>query len=431
MGLGLVELILHLFFQKKARSDMKIGIEAINAYMGQACLDIRTLFQARNLDMSRFDNLMMEQKSVGLPCEDPVTNAVNAAKPIIDQLSPAEKNKIELVITGTESGLDFGKSLSTYIHDHLGLQRKCRLFEIKQACYGGTAAFQMAASFIASQASPGAKALVIATDIARAAMKNTYAEPSQGVAAIAMLVGNDPQILELDFGANGYHAYEVMDTCRPEPEIETGDPDLSLLAYLDCLEASYAAYAERVEGADFQTTFDYLIFHTPFAGMVKGAHRKMMRQLKKAPPEVIDEDFKRRVAPSLRYCVKVGNAYSATLYLALCGLIDTIDLTSPKRLGLFSYGSGCSSEFYSGIITPQSKAKLKLMHLDDLISRRHLLTMSEYENILELNMEGFFGIKDKIFEPSRYQEIYNKQFAGKGLLVLKKSNFYHREYDWS
>lgn len=71
---------------------MGVGIEAINAYGGATFLDVRTLFEARGLDLERFGNLMMEKKSVGLPCEDPVTNAVNAAKPIIDALSEDEKN---------------------------------------------------------------------------------------------------------------------------------------------------------------------------------------------------------------------------------------------------------------------------------------------------------------------------------------------------
>lgn len=410
---------------------MQVGIEAMNAYVGQTSLDIRTLFQARNLDMSRFENLMMSHKSVGLPCEDPVSNAVNAAKPIIDQLSEAEKNKIELVVTGTESGLDFGKSISTYIHHYLGLSRRCRLFEIKQACYGGTASLQTAVGFVASGASPGAKALVIATDMARAAAKMTYAEPSQGVAAVAMLVGQKPEILELDFGANGYHGYEVMDTCRPEPEIETGDPDLSLLAYLDCFEASFKAYADRVKGTDFAKTFDYLAFHTPFAGMVKGAHRKMMRQLFKATPDIIEADFQKRVLPSLRYCVQVGNAYGATLYLALCGLIDSIDLNSPKRVGLFSYGSGCSSEFYSGIITPRSKEKLKSQRIGEAVAKRYALTMTEYDHILDLCANIFFGVKELILDTAPYQKIYDSQFAGRGLLVLKNIKGYHREYDWS
>ena len=60
--------------------------------------------------------------------------------------------------------------MSTYVHHYLGLNRNCRLFELKQACYSGTAGFQMAVNFILSQTSPGAKALVIATDIARAVL---------------------------------------------------------------------------------------------------------------------------------------------------------------------------------------------------------------------------------------------------------------------
>src|ERR1051325_6839596 len=122
---------------------MGVGIEAINVYAGRACLDIRQLFQARGLDMRRFGNLMMAQKSANLPCEDPVTNAVNAAKPLVDAVSPAERERIELVIVGTEPGLAYAKPISTYVHECLGLGRCCRSFEPKHACYGGTAALQM------------------------------------------------------------------------------------------------------------------------------------------------------------------------------------------------------------------------------------------------------------------------------------------------
>lgn len=408
---------------------MPVGIEAINAYVGQASIDIRTLFKGRNLDLSRFDNLMMQQKTVGLPCEDPVTNGVNAAKKIIDQLNESEKNQIELLITATESGLDFGKSLSNYIHKYLGLSRRCRMFEVKQACYAGTAALNMAAGIIAQQ--PNAKALVVATDVARAAVKMTYAEPSQGVCAVAMLISNQPTIFELDLGANGFYGFEVMDTFRPDPEIETGDPDLSLLTYLDCLEGSFQDYREHVEGADFASTFDYLAFHTPFAGMVKGAHRKMMRELNHATPEVIEEDFKKRVLPSLRYPMKTGNAYSASLYLALCSLIDSIQINNPKRVGMFSYGSGCASEFFSGIITPESKKKLSEMRISEALEQRYSLTMEEYNSLLDSCVSGYFGYKDHMIDNTKFQHIYDEKFQGKGLLILKEVKNYIREYVWS
>src|SRR3546814_3032893 len=183
----------------------------------------------RKLDTARFDNLLMKQKSVALPYEDPVTVAINAARPVIDRLSEAEKDRIELLITCSESGIDFGKSLSTYVHHHLGLSRNCRLFEIKQACYSGTAGLHMAANFILSQASPGAKALVIATDISRflvtgdgdaLSMDWGYLEPSGGAGAVGLLVSEKPEIFQLDVGANGYYSYEVMDKCRPIADSE-------------------------------------------------------------------------------------------------------------------------------------------------------------------------------------------------------------------
>ncbi|MEJ2691596.1 MAG: hydroxymethylglutaryl-CoA synthase [Candidatus Thiodiazotropha sp.] len=407
---------------------MRVGIEAINFYGGIAYVNIRHMFEQRGLDLERFDNLMIDKKSIGFPCEDPVTIGVNAAKPILDELSEKDRNSIELVITSSESGLDFGKSLSTYIHDYLDLSRNCRLFEVKQACYGGTAAFQMAACFVASQASPDAKALVVATDVPRAAAKNTYAEPSQGFGAVAILVSNTPDILELDWGATGQYSFEVMDTCRPIPELETGDPDLSLLSYLDCLDNSYLAYQNKVEGVSLQHTFDYLAFHTPFAGMVKGGHRKLMRQVTKSSPEIIEADFERRVAPSLTYCTQVGNVYSATLYLALCGLIDSADLGEFSRIGLFSYGSGCSSEFYSGIVTSESQQKLKRMQIDARLTGRRELQISEYDRILDLNAEWAFGIKDKEVDVTDFGDIYGEYFEGKGLLVLKRVKNYHREY---
>src|SRR5262245_31382026 len=135
-----------------------VGIEAMSVCGGTAYVDVAQLAGHRRLDSTRFENLLMKEETVALPDEDPVTFGVNAAKPIVDALSDAEKERIELLVTCTESGIDFGKSISTYIHHYLGLNRNCRLFEIKQACYSGTAGFQMAINFILSSVSPGARA---------------------------------------------------------------------------------------------------------------------------------------------------------------------------------------------------------------------------------------------------------------------------------
>ncbi len=410
------------------------GIEALNVYGGAACLDVRELCVHRGLDIPRFENLLMREKAVALPCEDPITFAVNAAKPLIDAMSDAERARIEMVVTCTESGIDFGKSISTYVHHHLGLGGNCRLFEVKQACYSGAAGLQMAVNFVLSGTSPGAKALVIATDLSRFALADTaaiqewaYSEPSSGAGAVAMVVSDTPHVLRIDPGAYGNHGFEVMDTCRPGPDTEAGDADLSLMAYLDCCEHAYKDYARRVEGADFRDTFGYLSFHTPFGGMVKGAHRHLMRKLYKAPVAEIEEDFTRRLGPSLTFGQRVGNTAGGSVFVGLAGLLESVELADPCRIGLFSYGSGCCSEFFSGIVTPDGQKRLRNMGIGAALDRRYRLSMDEYERLLRGDQVIRFGQRDAAVDPAIVPAAW-ATFEGSGRLVLEAMVGYHREY---
>lgn len=416
----------------------EVGIEYINAFGGTAFLDVMELAKHRKLDEARFSNLLMKEKAVALPFEDPVTFAVNAAKPIIDKLSKQERERIELLITCTESGIDFGKSISTYVHDYLGLSRNCRMFEIKQACYSGTAGFQMAVNFLLSQTSPGAKALVIATDISRFVAEKggdalsedwSYAEPSGGAGAVAILMSENPYIYQVDVGANGYYGYEVMDTCRPMPDSEAGDADLSLLSYLDCCENSLKEYLARVEGANYQNTFDYLAFHTPFGGMVKGAHRNMMRKFTKVATSDIEEDFRIRVAPGLNYCQRVGNIMGATLFLSLASTISKGIYDTPKRLGCFSYGSGCCSEFYSGVVFPQGAERVRDFNIDKILNERYPLSCEEYDELLINNASVKFGTRNVIIDTD-FISGARESIIGKNRLVLSEIKEFHRVYKW-
>lgn len=415
----------------------RVGIEAMNVFGGSAVLDVAALARHRGLDQVRLDNLLMREKAVALPFEDPVTFAANAARPLLDRMEPAERDRIELLITCTESGIDFSKSASTYLHRVLGLSRHCRMFELKQACYAGTAGLQTAVNLILSGTSPGAKALVIATDISRyflpaggdpAAQEWAYAEPSGGAGAVAMLVSEVPHVFRLDVGASGYYGYEVMDTCRPAPDSEAGDPDLSLLSYLDCCEQAYRAYAAKVEGADYRETFQYLAFHTPFGGMVKGAHRTMMRKLAKAKPAEIAEDFERRVAPGLVYCGRVGNIMGATVFLSLASTVCAGGVDSARRIGLFSYGSGCCSEFYSGVVTADGAARLKEIDIDGHLDSRYALSLPEYDRLLGAGGFVRFGTRDVDVDTGMVDPTRTTQAER---LVLTGIKDYHREYTWT
>ena len=417
---------------------ISVGIEAMNVFGGTAYLDVMRLAKHRQLDTSRFDNLLMKEKAVALPYEDPVTYAVNAARPLVDSLSEEEKDRIELLITCTESGIDFSKSMSTYIHHYLGLNRNCRLFELKNACYSGTAGFQMAVNFILSQASPGAKALVIATDISRFMVAEagealtedwSYAEPSSGAGAVAILVSERPYVFQVDAGANGYYGYEVMDTCRPAPDSEAGDAELSLLSYLDCCEQSFLEYQKRVAGADYRNSFHYLAFHTPFGGMIKGAHRTMMRKMANAMPSEIEADFNERVMPGLIYCQRVGNIMGGTVFLSLASTIDQGRFDTPRRIGCFSYGSGCCSEFYSGIVAAQAQERQHAFNIEDQLNDRYQLSMDEYETLLKGSGEVKFGTRNVKLDFELLPGVM-ASCQGKQRLILEEIREFHREYRW-
>jgi len=413
---------------------IRAGIEKANFFPGSASLNAKTLAEKRNLDMQRFDNLLMQEKTVILPYEDTISLGVNAAMPIIRSLSQAERDRIEMVVSCTESAVDFGKSISTYFQDLLGLSRNCRLFEIKNACNSGAVGFQVALNYILSQVSPGAKVLVIASDISRFLITGgnkdiekewSLTEPSGGSGAAAVLFSDQPDIFELDPGANGFYGYEVMDTCRPSADIEAGDADLSLLSYLDCCENTFRAYQQRVEGADYGESFDYLAFHTPFGGMVKGAHRSMMRKFTKLRGAAIQDDFDRRVIPGLTYCRRVGNVMGATMALSLMSSICNGEFEQEKRIGCFSYGSGCASEFFSGVVGVNAQAIMRDVNIEGQLNQRYALSMDEYEQILHGSADGKFGTRYGVPNTSVVPEARRP-----GLLYLKEINDFHREYEW-
>jgi polyketide biosynthesis 3-hydroxy-3-methylglutaryl-CoA synthase-like enzyme PksG len=413
-----------------------VGIEAMNAFLGSAFLNVEKLAIHRKLDMTRFTNLLLKEKTIALPYEDPITFGLNAARPLIEAMSPAEKDRIEMVITCTESAFDFGKSMSTYLHKLLGLNRNCRLFEMKNACYSGVAGLQMAVNFVLSQASPGAKVLVVATDISRFTMMKggealtqdwSFFEPSAGAGAVAMIVSDMPYVFQIDVGANGYYGYEVMDTCRPIPETEAGDADLSLLSYLDCCEKSFQEYKNRVPGVDFAKTFGYLAMHTPFGGMVKGAHRDMMRKTVKANPKDIEADFERRVVPGILYCQRVGNIMGATMLLALLSTIDHGDFHTSQRIGCFSYGSGCCSEFFSGVVSQDSQERVRALGVKDQLDKRYELTMEEYDNLLVSNNAVRFGTRNVVLDTDFIPQARSAQ-GGKTVFLTEIKEF-KRQYE--
>jgi polyketide biosynthesis 3-hydroxy-3-methylglutaryl-CoA synthase-like enzyme PksG len=403
-----------------------VGIESIGVYGGVAGVDVPALFRARGLDDQRRANLMMQRRTVALPCEDVVTFAAVAARAALADLTDDERRSIELVVVGTESAVDFGRSTSTFLHSLLGLPRTCRLFEIKQACYGGMAALQTACALVAASPRPQSRALVVAADVA-SPMRRSYMEPSQGAGAVAMLVSRSPRVAVLDAGAYGCHSYDSGDGSRPVRDRDVFNVDLSLLTYLDCLQHSWADYSAVVADADIVDSFHRLAMHTPFPGMVRGAHRSLLRRLGRLPDAEVEADFTQRVAPSLVYPAQVGNIYAGMIMLALASMIDHTP-TEGYRAGLFAYGSGCSSEFASAVVLPGARAKLSEAGIAEQLAARADLAVEDYDAVVDQTPPP--GVEDAKLDIDAADRLVAGRATSLGIAVLTAVRGYQREYAW-
>ena len=152
---------------------MNVGIDKINFYVPPYYVDMAELAQARKVDPNKFlIGIGQSEMAVSPKTQDIVTFAANAAKEI---LTTEDLSTIDMIIVGTESSIDESKASAVVLHRLLGIQPFARSFEIKEACYGATAAVQMAKNHVTLN--PNSKVLVIASDIAKYGL-NSGGEPT-------------------------------------------------------------------------------------------------------------------------------------------------------------------------------------------------------------------------------------------------------------
>ncbi|MGM9894209.1 MAG: hydroxymethylglutaryl-CoA synthase family protein, partial [Ligilactobacillus ruminis] len=236
---------------------MKIGIDKIGFYTSNMYVDMTELANARNEDPNKYlIGIGQEKMAVIPPTQDAVTLGANAAFKI---LTEEDKKTIDLVIFATESGIDNSKSGAVYVSRLLGLSPYLRAVELKQACYGATAALQLAKGHVALN--PDNKALVIGSDIARYGLR-TKGEPTQGGGACAMIVGQNPRILELE-ETSACYMEDVMDFWRPFNHTEAlVNGKFSANIYVDFFKKVFSIYRQKT-GAKLED-FAALLFHLPY-----------------------------------------------------------------------------------------------------------------------------------------------------------------------
>ncbi|MEZ4461436.1 MAG: hydroxymethylglutaryl-CoA synthase [bacterium] len=411
---------------------MKIGIEQLHVYPCSLAVDMRELAEHRGANADEIcGDMMISQRSFNPPWEDPVTTAVNAANAL---LNDDDRRAIKLLLVGSESGPDQEKALSTWVQRYVGLGDDCRNLEIKHACYAGTGAVVLAANWLAMQPE-GTKALVITTDQSREHFGKPY-EFVMGAGAVAILLSKTPDFLALELDKSGFYTHEVADLTRPTSRVEAGHSETSLLSYLDAVDITFERYCAAAKttpttGDELRALVPFQIYHAPFGGITRRAHRAIWRTLDDFSATHCNEDFNQRVAPTLAHNRRMGGTYASSIFVSMLGCVDAFGANVVgQRLGVYSYGSGSSAEFFSGVF---GKRAVDVAHAAGLaagLDARLDLGVHGYEAAERFRTQTI-DQGDYTVPRDGFGDLFATTYAAQRRLVFTGMREFERQYAWS
>ena len=373
-----------------------IGIDKMNFFTPNTYIDLVKLAEHRGIDPNKF-TVGIGQSKMAVPTitQDTVSMGANAALPILDA---TDLDKIDLIVVGTETGIDESKSSAAFIHQLLNIHPFAKSVEVKQACYGATAGLMMAKDFITTH--PGRKALVIASDISRYGLA-TSGEVTQGAGAVAMLISENPRILELE-NVSVSMTESIFDFWRPNyTDTAIVNGKFSNEAYVNFFSTIWEEFSKRTSYS--LADFNAFCFHLPYSKMGKKALLPAL--------ENESEDVQNRLMShydlSTTYTKNIGNIYTGSLYLSLMSLLDSDEnsLKAGDLIGFFSYGSGAVGEIFSGrLVEGYDKHLLKEAH-QDMLNNRYDLSIEEYETIFTKELpktDGTHPLSEAKYDKSHF-----------------------------
>lgn len=369
---------------------LKVGIDKISLHVPRFYVDLVELAEKRNVDPNKWTlGIGQNRMAVNEANEDIVTMAANAAYKI---LTEDDKKEITQVIFATESGIDYSKAASTYIHELLDINKYAKSYEVKQACYSATAAIQIAKDHVSLR--PEEKVLVVSADIAKYGPE-TGGEVTQGAGAIAMLISANPSILELskDSLSTTVNSYDFWRPTYSEVPMVDGkfSTEIYIAIFIDLIEK----YKEKYQG-DLDRV-ENMLFHLPFSKMGKKALQSYQTYLADTEKSTEDVDqWLENYETSTKLTKEIGNLYTGSLYLSLLSQLIYGDLEEGEEIALFSYGSGSVAEIFTGKIVAGFKNILNENEVINALDQRQALDLDSYDN--EYFKPTYTERQDKIFD---------------------------------
>ncbi|MFB6173962.1 MAG: hydroxymethylglutaryl-CoA synthase [Halobacteriales archaeon] len=403
-----------------------VGIDALEIWTGKLRLDLPGTFApVRDEDPEKYTKgLGLYASSLPDAHEDIVTMGANAAHRLMERegLTPEDIGRIDVA---TESAFDHSKPVSTYIAGCLEQVHDADFHhankgERKFACISGTQSLDDAYNWIRAGRNRGRAALVIATDTALYE-RGDPGEATQGAGAVAMLVDEDPDVVELSV-EQGYGSADETDFLKPNQQFPSVDGERSVQVYLARMREALEDF-EAIAGDTHPEDFRFIPFHTPFPGMVRKAallgYRHVVRGTdvedalaadigrQPRPGEYDDREayeeairaytddlaetdryrewYGRAIEPTLELSREVGNWYNGSVHLARASvLLHAIDAdldVAGDRLLVGSYGSGAQAEIHAETVQPGWRDAVGDLDTRDRIDARREISFEEYERI--------------------------------------------------
>ncbi|KAI5291766.1 hypothetical protein KEM54_000288 [Ascosphaera aggregata] len=412
-----------------------IGIKAIEIYFPSQCVD--------QAELEKFDGVSQGKYTIGLGqtrmsfCddrEDIYSMALTTTSSLLRKYSIDPKSIGRLEV-GTETLLDKSKSVKSVLMQLFAPSENTNIegVDTVNACYGGTNALFNTLNWLESSAWDGRDGIVVTGDIALYGKGN--ARPTGGAGCVAMLIGPDAPIV-FEPGLRGSYMNHVYDFYKPDltSEYPYVDGHFSIKCYTQAVDACYRAYNEREkaiatrsngtngvhkeEGAVAQPEtaldkFDHVIFHAPTCKLVAKSYARMLyndfladptnplfaevpselreiayeaslsdRNIEKAFMALSKKRFNERVQPSIQVPTMCGNMYSASVYASLVSLITNVSFEGvPKRVGVFSYGSGLAASLFSFKVIGDVSEMAKKVDLHKRLDERRVVAPEVYDQM--------------------------------------------------
>lgn len=419
---------------------MKTGIDDLAVAMPSLYLPIDVLAEARDIEAAKLRHgLGLINMGICDTDEDVVTLAARAVIDLVDR-NELQPNQIGRIYVGTESSVDGSKPIASYVLGLLSRHfqekgkdaqplKQCDVVDMTFACIGAIDAMHNSLAWLHTPAAEGKIAIVVATDDAKYELAST-GEYTQGAGAVAVLLNRDPKLLEVDLKV-GVGTQDEHDFFKPLRlrAIEGGDDQL-MIEHKDTPvfdgPFSNTTYAHRIEEAwthfnDQQGSsvdidgYSKYIFHLPYAyhgrriladlyfNTLKrdGRYDQFLIDADLQEPDASVEDYKAakraflkartkspqykaiiadRIEQSERLSSRIGNVYTASIFLALASALyySKDEELAGTDLLFFAYGSGSKSKVFQTKVADSWSGVVDRWSFDEDLDARREIDFDQY-----------------------------------------------------